>query len=234
MKINFIDLGLRKFNEVQSIQEDFLKKRKDSLCGDVVLFSQFYPVITLGRNAKETDILVAKKTLEERGIDIYTLNRGGGVTLHLPGQWVIYPIWNLENWKKDISFYLKFLQNWVVDFLDCFKLKATVDRKLPGVWIGEKKISFIGIGISRWVTFHGLSININPDLKLFEYIIPCGIKNLKVTSLKEEIKNLSSEEVMKKNLLMALINLMRKERFSYEILPVSSLAGQTFLQYERI
>jgi len=229
MKINFIDLGLRRFEEVQLFQKIFLEKIKNNTSNEVILLSQFYPVITLGRKAKIEDILIDKEKLEKENISIFSINRGGGVTIHIPGQWVIYPILNLANWKKDISFYLNLLHNWIVYFLSLFGIEARADKNLPGVWVKDKKICFIGIGISRWITFHGLSINIDPDLKFFSYINPCGIKKLKVTSLKEEILYLPPEEKIKENLLKAWEAVIRKEGFLYELAYTSSLVGQTFL-----
>ncbi|MCM8779193.1 MAG: lipoyl(octanoyl) transferase LipB [Candidatus Omnitrophica bacterium] len=228
MKIDFIDLGLQKFEKVQEIQEYFLAKRKKSLCENIILCSQFYPVITLGRNAKEEDILIGRERLKREGIALYRVNRGGGVTLHLPGQWVIYPILDLKGLRKDIGFYLEFLQKWIVIFLSLFKIEGKAENP-PGVWVKGKKICFLGIGISRWVTFHGLSININPDLKPFQYINPCGIKDLKVTSLKEELLYLPPAEEIKENLLKALDTLFRKEGFLYAEISFSTLVSQTLL-----
>ncbi|MCM8766408.1 MAG: lipoyl(octanoyl) transferase LipB [Candidatus Omnitrophica bacterium] len=229
MKIIFIDLSLKRFEEVQSFQENILRKKKDGFGDDVILCSQFYPVITLGRNAKIEDILIDEETLKKERISLFKTNRGGGVTLHLPGQWVIYPIFDLANWKKDIKFFLSLLGNWIIKFLSLYNLKAEFDEKLPGVYIEERKICFLGIGISKWITLHGLSININPPLNYFSYINPCGIVKLKVTSLKEELKNLPPEEDLKENLLKALENEIKNRGFSYEIVNTSPLVSQALL-----
>ncbi|MGE4357437.1 MAG: lipoyl(octanoyl) transferase LipB [Candidatus Omnitrophota bacterium] len=229
MMIEFIDLGLRRFEEVQSFQEIILEKKKNGFPEEVILYSQFYPVITLGRNAREEDIITDEKNLKRDNFSILKTNRGGGVTIHLPGQLVIYPILNLANWKKDIKFYLSFLGSWIIGFLSLFSLKAEFDEKLPGVYVEDRKIGFIGIGISKWITFHGFSININPELRYFNYINPCGIKGLRVTSLKEELKDDLSEEIIKDNLIKALKAEIYRRGFTYEIVSLSPLVGQTLL-----
>lgn len=229
MRINFIDLGLRRFEEVQLFQENILKNKKIGFCDEVILCSQFYPVITIGRNANDEDILIDKESLRKRKISVLRTNRGGGVTIHLPGQLVIYPILNLTNWKKDIKFYLSLLGNWIINFLLFYSLKARFDKELPGVYIEDRKICFIGIGISKWITFHGLSLNINPDLDYFNYINPCGIKKLKVTSLDKEMQNLPTEKELKENLIKSLEIEIKNRGFSYEVVHISPLVSQAIL-----
>jgi lipoate-protein ligase B len=211
MTPQFIDLGLKNFSDAEKIQENFLEKRKSGLCNDVVLISQFYPVITLGRTAQNSDILVDKATLEKQGIEIYQVNRGGGVTLHLPGQLVIYPIIDLNNLKKDIRYFIRFLEDWIIGFLALYGIPAYLKDKLAGIWVKERKICFLGIGISRWVSFHGLSLNISPDLHYFSYINPCGLKNIQVTSLKEELKFLPDDEELRRNLKDSYLDTFKSE-----------------------
>lgn len=210
MKANFVELGLRNFLEVQKIQESFLEKRKNDLCDDTVLLSQFHPVITLGRTAQNSDILVDKETLEKQGIKVYPVNRGGGVTLHLPGQLVIYPIIDLNNLKKDIRYFIRFLEDWIIGFLALYDIPAYVKDDLPGIWVEDRKICFLGIGISKWISFHGLSLNISPDLRFFSFINPCGLKDLRVTSIKEELKFLPEDEELKRNLRSSYLDIFKK------------------------
>lgn len=221
----FIDLGLRNFLDVQEIQKDLLWKRKNNLCDDTVLISQFYPVITLGRGAKESDILAGKEMLVRKNIAVCQTNRGGGVTLHLPGQLVIYPVLDLRNLKKDIGFYIKFLEEWIIKLLEIYGIRARTNGINSGVWVEDRKICFIGIGISRWVSFHGLSLNISPDLECFSSINPCGIKNLKVTSLKEELRFIPQGEEIKKNLRVSLRDILEEKGFLYAVNQASAVAG---------
>lgn len=217
MTVQFIDLGLRNFLEVQKIQQDFLEKRKNNLCSDVILVSQFYPVITLGRTAKISDILVDIETLEKEDIPVHPINRGGGVTIHLPGQLVIYPIIDLSNLKKDIRYFIKTLEDWIIKFLSLYGIQGEIKDELPGAWVENRKICFIGIGISKWVSFHGLGLNISPDLRFFSYINPCGFKNLSVTSMKEELRFLPENEEIRRNLKNSYINVLEEKGYHYEV-----------------
>jgi len=214
----FIDLGLRDFLEVQEIQKEILEKRKNNLCEDTVLISQVYPVITLGRAAQDSDILVDKETLRRENVKVCRINRGGGITLHLPGQLVIYPIIDLNNLKKDIRDFIGFLEDWMIKLLSIYSIPGAVKDALPGVWVGDRKICFIGIGISKWVSFHGLSLNVSADLRFFSFINPCGLENIKVTSLKEELRFIPDFEDLKTNLKNTYQYTLEKRGYFHEVI----------------
>lgn len=215
MKVEWVDLGIKNFLDAQKVQEDFLSRRKNNLCPDTVLIFRTYPVITLGRNSNPKDILAEREVIERENFSIIKTNRGGGVTIHIPGQLVIYPIVNLINFNRDISVFLLFLEDWIISFLALYGVKAERRGSLSGVWVGNKKICFIGIGISRWVSFHGLSLNINPDLKYFSYINPCGMKGIEVTSLYQEIWSLPSENSLRKSLEASFSSVLKNRGYSY-------------------
>ena len=200
MTPHFVDLGIKKFSDAQKIQEDLLSLRKNGLCPDTVLIFRTHPVITLGRSSNPKDILIEREVIERENFSIIKTNRGGGVTIHVPGQLVIYPIINLIGFNRDISAFLLFLEDWIISFLGLYGLKAARKGSLSGIWVKDKKICFIGIGISRWISFHGLSLNINPELKYFSYINPCGMKGIGVTSLYQEIGFVPGEDDLSKNL----------------------------------
>lgn len=138
-----------------------------------------HPVtFTAGIRSKPNEVL-------DKKIRIIKTNRGGKVTLHSPGQKIIYFVINLNNRKKDIRRLINILEESLIEFFSVYKIKARSDKKNIGIWAKNKKISAIGIKVKRWIAYHGCSININNDLKLYEKIVPCGLNNKKITSLKK-------------------------------------------------
>ncbi len=142
------------------------------------------PVLTLGRLASKNNILAPGDVLARQGMDVLEIDRGGDVTLHGPGQLVAYPIMDLKNYRRDLKWFLFKLEQVAIDFLKDFDILTCRYAGRTGVWIESKKIASIGVGAKHWVTFHGLAVNINTDLQLFNLIRPCGL-NVQMTSLKE-------------------------------------------------
>ena len=183
-----IDLGLTDFSDAYRFQLELLDKVSGGICEDTLLITEHNPVITIGRKGKEDSLLRSREFLASRGIDIFNIDRGGDVTYHGPGQIVAYPIFKLENESRDIHRFLSFLEEVGYHFLSQYGLVAEKKQGLRGVWVAEKKIGFIGIGVKKWTTYHGLSININLDLAPFSFIRPCGIDGIDIISLKEELR----------------------------------------------
>ena len=147
----------------------------------------------------------ADKDILDKKIKIIKTDRGGKITLHNPGQKILYFAIDLNNKKKDIRNLVTILENIIIQFLKKYKINSNIDKKNIGVWVKGKKIASIGIKVSKWVAYHGCSININNDLKKYKKIIPCGLDNQKITSLKNEgvniIKDINKNiiEIFKKN-----------------------------------
>ena len=137
---------------------------------------------TAGIRSSENEILNKK-------IKVIKTNRGGKITLHNPGQKVVYFVINLNKRKKDVRKLVRIIEKSIIEFLKCFKIRANADRKNVGIWVNDKKIAAIGIRIRKWIAFHGCSINISNNLKDYLLISPCGLDNTKVTSIKNEGKN---------------------------------------------
>ena len=129
-----------------------------------------------------------KNEILDEKIEIIQSNRGGKITLHNPGQKIIYFVINLNNRKKDIRKFINVIEHSIIKFLEAFKIKANEDKKNIGIWVNSKKIAAIGIRVSRWVAYHGCSINISNDLDQYLKIVPCGLNNKKVTSIYKEIE----------------------------------------------
>lgn len=157
-----------------------------------LVFCQHTPVYTLGKSGSMENLLLSEKELAEHGIEFYKINRGGDITHHGPGQLVVYPIFDLENFFTDIHLYLRTLEEAVINLLKDIGVTAGRYPGYTGVWIepennSARKICAMGVKCSRWVTMHGIALNVNNDLNLFNNIIPCGIDDKEVTSISKEI-----------------------------------------------
>ena len=154
-----------------------------------LILTEHKPVITIGKSGSQSNLLVNSGILSKQGIEIIENDRGGDITFHGPGQIVGYPILNLAHFKKDIHWYLRTLEELIINTLAQFGLKAQRNKGLTGVWIDNRKICAIGIKTSRWVTMHGFALNVNTNLDYFNLIIPCGITDKGVTSISHELGN---------------------------------------------
>jgi len=186
-RLKVIDLGLREYGQVWDLQKDLLKKRISGEAMDTLILVEHPPVITLGRGASKEDILVSPEYLARRKISLFRVERGGKATFHGPGQLVAYPIIALL--KKDVHRYLRDLEETLIRLLARLGVEGKRKRGYTGVWVGEKKIASIGIGVKRWVSFHGLALNVNTDLSYFSLIFPCGMDGRQITSLKEVLSS---------------------------------------------
>lgn len=168
---------------------------------DFLLLLEHYPVITIGKSGNNLNILFNEDTLKNKGVSIYHTDRGGDVTYHGPGQLVGYPVLNLRYYKKDVKWYVKSLEEVLIKVLNEYGIKAEIIPKLIGVWVKNKKIASIGVRIRKWITTHGFALNVNNDLTPFSYIIPCGIKNVDITSMKEVLNKEIDMKKLKKNII---------------------------------
>jgi lipoate-protein ligase B len=186
MDLKIVDLGLVDFNDAWVKQGELFQEVKSGSLDNALLICRHYPVITFGRCAKKVNILASEDELKNKGIAVYEIERGGDVTYHGPGQLTIYPIFNLNYLKKDIHWFLRFLEGVTISVLNDFGIPAERYKDLTGVWIGKKKVASIGIAVRNWITFHGLSINIKQDdLANFSLIRPCGM-DIMLTSVERE------------------------------------------------
>lgn len=170
----FTDLGLIDYDQAYRLQkqavEAVLSDGEDRL-----LICEHPPVFTLGRLASENHFLAGQEFLQKKGFQIRHIDRGGEVTLHAPGQIVAYPILDLKRQGSDLRRYLFRLEQVAIDFLKGFDIMSERNEGKTGAWVGTKKIASVGIGVKKWISFHGLAVNVNTDLNLFSYIRPCGL-----------------------------------------------------------
>ncbi len=162
-------------------QRQLVEQRKRNEIPDQLLLVEHDPVVTLGRNSKPQNLLAPASILARAGIGLEEANRGGDVTYHGPGQLVVYPVLNLNDWKRDVHHYVRAIEECVIGALAEFGVAGERSAINSGVWVKQRqtgtlaKICAIGIHVSRWVTSHGFALNIDTDLSHFRYIVPCGL-----------------------------------------------------------
>jgi len=185
MMFDILDLGLVKYDYADGIQRGILEEVKTNIRKDTLILAEFFPVFTKGRKGSMDSLLVSADFLKEMRIDFQAVDRGGDITFHNPGQLIAYPIFNLSGIKKDLEWYLRTLEEIIIRTLLEYGICAGRKAGFTGAWVGDKKIASIGIGVSRWVSYHGISVNVNNDLSFFDFINPCGIKDCRMASVSE-------------------------------------------------
>ncbi|MBV9401225.1 MAG: lipoyl(octanoyl) transferase LipB [Bryobacterales bacterium] len=197
--IELHDLGRIRYAEAFEIQRDLVERRKRGEIPDQFLIVEHPPVVTMGRNGHNENLLAAPELLARAGIEFHQTDRGGDVTYHGPGQVVGYPIFDLREWKRDVVAYIRALEEVLILALGEFGLRGSRLEGATGVWVsapgGPAKIAAIGVHISRWVTSHGFALNVDPDLSYFRYIVPCGLTK-PVTSMREMRSGAKREAVI--------------------------------------
>jgi len=186
-KIAVENWGLIDFEEAWERQKQIAESVRQQKTIGTLVFCEHPSVITLGRNTQSESVLASPFQLSEQHIKVIPINRGGEATVHNPGQIVGYPIFNLSLLRPDLHWFLRTIEQSVIEVLSGFNIAAETVKGLTGVWVAEKKICAIGIHCSRWITQHGFALNVNNDLLEFENIIPCGIEDKGITSMKWEI-----------------------------------------------
>lgn len=188
-QINVLKLGRKEYTEVLELQRKLQQLRIDGKIGNVLILVEHEPVLTLGTSGKHANILMEQSELEKSDIKIVKVERGGDVTYHGPGQLVGYPIFDLNDFGRDVHDYSAKMQESIIRFLrDDYHIDAgRSSGRYTGVWIGNKKITAVGVSLKKWVTMHGFALNVNTNLDHFKWIIPCGLADAWVTSIKEQV-----------------------------------------------
>jgi lipoate-protein ligase B len=232
--ISILNLGLKDYRQTYEIQKELLKKRIKKEIPDTLVLVEHHPVFTIGRSGNKKNIRAPLEKIKREGIEIIASDRGGDITYHGPGQIVGYPIVDLKNYGKDIHRYLRMLEEVIIKLLDDFDIKADRISGMTGVWVhpvrnppifiggsrlrrlisngASKKIASIGIAVSKWVTYHGFALNVEPNMEHFKMINSCGLGK-DVTSVKEQLKTLCpSKEKIQKKLIETFEALFKKEK----------------------
>lgn len=190
--IQYFWLGRHPYMPIWELQKRLHEKRVADEIPDVVLLLEHEHVYTFGKNANK-DLLLDSKPHDA---EVVQIDRGGQVTYHGPGQLVVYPILDLHNYKMSVSWYMRNLEEVIIRSLQTLKLEASRKDDLTGVWIDDEKICAMGVRLSRWVTMHGFALNLDPDMKYFDGMIPCGIFKYGVTSIQNQGINMSMKTLV--------------------------------------
>ncbi len=178
-----LDLGVIDYEEAYRIQKDMVNRRKLGEIEDSIIVAEHPSVFTIGRTGNKANLLADEDSLKRNNIKVLRVDRGGDITFHGPGQVVLYPILDLKTRGRDIHLYLRDLEEAVIIALENYSVVAKRISGRTGIWVGGEKIASIGIAASNWITYHGLSLNVNVDLAFFSMIYPCGLRDIKATSL---------------------------------------------------
>ena len=209
--MNILDLGRMSYNSAWDIQKEYHKKVVSGKEPDTLIIVEHEPVYTLGKNANDSHLL--QSASEE--IQVFRIERGGDITFHGPGQIVVYPILDLNRFVKSVSWYMRTLEKIIIDTLSDFEIKAGLKDGLTGVWVGDEKIGAQGVRISRWVTMHGLALNVNTDLRYFDGIIPCGIFDYGVTSMEKLMGRKQDINKVKNTIIKYFNNILSDEEVRF-------------------
>lgn len=182
------DLGRRAYGEVLELQRNLCRQRiAGEVSEDILLLVEHEPVVTLGRGTRSESLPLSRAEIERRGVEVFEVERGGDVTYHGPGQLVGYPVLDLSRHRQDLHWYLRRLEAGLIGALGGLGIEAATNPGLTGVWTRGRKLASIGIHVKQWVTFHGFALNVNTDLSYFDLIVPCGIRDVVMTSVAAEL-----------------------------------------------
>lgn len=208
--LRIIDCGLADYRLILARQHELREKRRLGEIPDTVLVVEHPPVITLGARRSANKLIAEPADLANRNIDIVNIRRGGGTTAHNPGQLVFYPILNLQELALGISEYVRTLEIIGIELLEEFGVRSEQRKGLVGLWVGPRKIASIGVRVSKFVTHHGMAINIHNDLTIFETLVPCGLEDVEMTSILKETGNRPSMNAVKERLSPLLEKHLRR------------------------
>jgi len=206
-----IDLGLMDYQKAWDLQHQLWSKRVESQIPDGILILEHPHVITLGRRGTRSHLLVSLEVLEALKIPLFHVERGGEATYHGPGQIVVYPIFNLKEYGYRVVQYIYQLEEAILHLLSDFGVEGRRNPSNRGVWVKDEKIASIGVTIKRFVSFHGLSLNYETDLKYFELINPCGLKGIKMTSMAKILGNRVSRKELVEGIFFHFKQIFKRE-----------------------
>jgi lipoate-protein ligase B len=217
MGLRVQDLGRCAYARAIAIQDEILARKMAGEADDHLLVVEHDPVYTLGRGADAADLRGAAERLD---LPVFRVSRGGGVTFHGPGQLVAYPVLTLTHGGRDVHRYVRRLEAVLIGVCNRFGLPAERREGLTGVWVGDAKVASIGIGVRRWITFHGVALNVSTDLGPFRQVVPCRMPDVRMTSLALECTTAPTLVEVK----AAFVHQFRAE-FGYEEMPDEGRLG---------
>jgi lipoate-protein ligase B len=196
-----LNLGLEPYERTWELQHRLVKSRQEGRIDDILILLEHEPVITVGRAGDLSHVLASADELQEAGIHVQRIERGGDVTYHGPGQLVGYPILYLEAHHLGVSDYMHALEEVLIRTLSDFDLPAYRQKGVIGVWAGGGKIAALGARVERGVTYHGFALNVAPNLEHFALIVPCGLMDARVTSMEQELGQPVATQLVRERLI---------------------------------
>ena len=201
-ELSVLDLGLLDYGEVLGIQQDIVEKKiEEKFEQDILILVEHPAVFTLGKRGGRENLMVRDSFLEAKNIGVIPTTRGGNITFHGPGQLVLYPIIDLSKAKIGVADFVNGLEGIMIKVCSDFNIMAERNVKNHGIWANGRKIGSVGLAIKHGISFHGLALNVNIDLEPFSWINPCGIKDLFMTSIKQELNKTIDFEKVKKSMI---------------------------------
>lgn len=179
------DWGLMEYRQALESQELLVDKRFNGHSPNILVLVEHPPVVSVGRSGNENDLCLPKSVFRQKGIDLHFSDHGGKATYHGPGQMVAYPI--IEILNRDLHWYVRTLLEVVASVLREYGLEPAFKGGNPGIWVNGKKITSIGVAVKKWITYHGVALNVNPELSAFDWIVPCGHPDEIMTSMENEL-----------------------------------------------
>ena len=220
-----LDLGMMDYSEAYKIQQHIFKLCDQKEIVDTIIFQENTPTITIGRTGSTNHLLLSKEELQQRGIDLVMIDRGGDITYHGPGQLVVSLILHVKEYTNTVHDYLRKLEEAAILLLSNYGIRAYTIPGKSGVWVNQQKIASIGIAVEHAITRHGIAINVNPDLANFNTIVPCGITDVSMTSIEKQLNQPIIMEDVKEHFINAIEQVfectcihafLEKERLIYE------------------
>ncbi|HUQ47980.1 MAG TPA: lipoyl(octanoyl) transferase LipB [Gemmatimonadaceae bacterium] len=184
-----VRLGGMGYAEALELQRQVARDRiTGAIPQDVLLLVEHPPVVTLGRSTRQKNVISSPEFLASKGVELFEVERGGDVTFHGPGQLVGYPIIDLKRHKRDLHWFLRQVEGALIETLGAYGIPGERSTGFTGVWTNNRKIASIGVHARDWVTWHGFALNVSTDLSYFDFIVPCGIDGVTMTSIEQELK----------------------------------------------
>jgi len=210
-----LDLGIMSYEPVWHLQRNIVSAKIDRPLPDILIVAEHQPVYTVGRGKLKTNNSFDEDFIRSKGAEIFYVERGGDVTWHGPGQLVCYPIFNLKDRNLGLKEFVSLLEKAIVITLKKFDLNGCQRKKMRGVWVGDNKIASIGLAVKKWISYHGVALNVSPDMSFFKWITPCGLNDIKMVSMQGLLKNTISIFHVKRDLLAVLA-----ETFKLSLSPI--------------
>jgi lipoyl(octanoyl) transferase len=215
-KLDIIKYDCLDYKKAYQLQLELRDQRQKNEINDTLLLVEHPAVLTIGTSGSRDNLVVSSDYLNQKGIKVFESSRGGDITYHGPGQIVGYPILNLKEHNQDLHWLVRTYEEIFIQLLKDYDIDAQRIKGLTGVWVGNKKITAIGVAVRHWISYHGFAFNVNPDLDHFSYIIPCGITDKGVTSLAKKLGSKVNKEKVIEKLIEYFADVFQMEVVDYE------------------